>query len=324
MVNKIAQPWMWGAFFVFVVAMLLVDIFACGGNKSKRMRLRHAASWSLVWIGIALLFAFGMWLYLSQVFGRDIAQQKTMEFLAGYVIEKSLSIDNIFVFLLIFKHFAVPAEYQRKVLLYGVLGAIVLRFVMILAGVWVVEEFSWTLYLFGIFLVYSGFKMIRSGEKAPDLQSNPIVRYSKKFLPFTNDFRKEKFSVVENGRRVYTPLFLVLILIEISDVVFAVDSIPAIFAITTDPFIVFTSNIFAIMGLRALYFLLAHMAERFHFLKYGLALVLIFVGGKMLIVDWWHVPTLLSLSVIAVIVGGSIVISLLVTAKPENLTQKRR
>ena len=313
--HTIAQPWMWAVFLVFVLAMLAVDIFACGGNRAHKMSVKEAAYWSLVWVTIALLFALGMWMQLTKIAGADIAQQKTMEFLAGYVIEKSLSIDNVFVFLMIFRHFSVPAEYQRRVLLYGVLGAIVMRFIMILAGVWVVEEFSWILYVFGLFLIYTGFKMTMAAEKEPDLNANPVVRYAKKFLPFTDNFRKEKFSVMENGRRVFTPLFLVLILIELSDVVFAVDSIPAIFAITTDPFIVFTSNIFAIMGLRALYFLLADMAERFHFLKYGLALVLIFVGGKMLIVDWFHVPTPISLLVIGVIVAGSIVVSLLVTRK---------
>lgn len=313
--HTVAQPWMWGAFLVFVLAMLAVDIFVVGGNKAQKMSVKQAASWSLVWVSLALLFALGMWLHLTQLVGAEVAQEKTMEFLAGYVIEKSLSIDNVFVFLLIFSHFSVPPEYQRKVLLYGVLGAIVLRIVMILAGVWVVQEFSWVLYVFGVFLVYTGFKMTMAAEKKPDLNANPVVRYAKKILPFTDDFRQEKFSVIENGKRVFTPLFLVLILIEMSDVVFAVDSIPAIFAITTDPFIVFTSNIFAIMGLRALYFLLADMAERFHFLKYGLALILIFVGGKMLIVEWWHVPTALSLLVIGSIVAGSVVVSLLVTKK---------
>lgn len=311
----VAQPWMWGAFLLFVLAMLAVDIFAVGGSKAQKMSVKQAAYWSLVWVSLALLFALGMWLYLTNISDAKIAQEKTMEFLAGYVIEKSLSIDNIFVFLLIFSRFSVPPEYQRKVLLYGVLGAIVLRIVMILAGVWLVQEFSWVLYVFGLFLVFTGFKMTVAAEKEPDLAANPVVRYVRKILPFSDDFKDEKFSVIENGKRVFTPLLLVLILIEMSDVVFAVDSIPAIFAITTDPFIVFTSNIFAIMGLRALYFLLADMAERFHFLKYGLALILIFVGGKMLIVDWWHVPTLLSLLVIGVIVAGSIAVSLSVTKK---------
>jgi tellurite resistance protein TerC len=313
--HSIAQPWMWGAFLAFVLAMLALDIFACGGNKAQKMTVRQAAYWSLIWISLAVIFAVGLWLYLSKTAGSEIAQSTAMEFLAGYVIEKSLSIDNIFVFLLIFGHFSVPAEYQRKVLLYGVLGAIVMRIAMILAGVWVVEQFSWVLYAFGAFLIFTGIKMVWTADKEPDLNANPVVRYAKKILPFTDGFRDEKFSVVENGKRVFTPLLLVLVLIEISDVVFAVDSIPAIFAITTDPFIVFTSNIFAIMGLRALYFLLADMAERFHFLKYGLALVLVFVGGKMLLADWWHVPTMLSLLVIAIIVAGSMLISLLVTRR---------
>jgi len=313
--HTIAQPWMWAAFLAFVLAMLALDIMACGGNKAQKMSARQAAYWSLIWISLALLFAMGLWLYLCTVTSREIAQSVTTEFLAGYVIEKSLSIDNIFVFLLIFGHFSVPPEYQRKVLLYGVLGAIVMRIAMILAGVWVVEQFSWVLYVFGAFLIFTGVKMVWSADKEPDLNANPAVRYAKKILPFTDGFRDEKFSVVENGKRIFTPLLLVLVLIEISDVVFAVDSIPAIFAITTDPFIVFTSNIFAIMGLRALYFLLADMAERFHFLKYGLALVLMFVGGKMLVAEWWHVPTMISLLVIAAIVAGSMIISLLVTRR---------
>lgn len=311
----VAQPWMWGAFLAFVLAMLAVDILT-GGGKAKKMSVKDAAYWSLIWVGLALIFAFGMWKYLTDMSGAEIAQEKTMEFLAGYVIEKSLSIDNVFVFLMIFTHFSVPPEYQRRVLLYGVLGAIVFRLVMILAGVWLVREFSWILYVFGAFLIVTGFKMTLFAEKQPDLAANPIVRLARKILPFTDDYKKEKFSVIENGKRVYTPLLLVLILIEISDVIFAVDSIPAIFAITTDPFIVLTSNIFAIMGLRALYFLLADMAQRFYFLKYGLALILIFVGGKMLVVNWWHVPTALSLLVIGSIVVGSVVVSLMVTKKP--------
>nr|WP_105534380.1 TerC family protein [Solimicrobium silvestre] len=315
--HTIAQPWMWGAFIAFVIAMLVVDIVACGGSRAHKMSAKHALGWSLVWVSLAMLFALGMWLILSKNVGAEIANATTMEFLAGYVIEKSLSIDNIFVFLLIFSHFSVPAEYQRKVLLYGVIGAIVMRIGMILGGVWLVEEFSWVLYVFGLFLIITGIKMMISAEAEPDLNSNPVVRFAKKILPLTADFKGEKFSVIENGKRVFTPLLLVLILIEVSDVVFAVDSIPAIFAVTTDPFIVFTSNIFAIMGLRALYFLLADMAERFHFLKYGLALVLMFVGIKMLIVDWWHVPTMASLLVIGGIVAGSVMISLLVTKKGE-------
>ena len=311
--HSIAQPWVWGVFLIFVLAMLAVDVLACGGGKAKKMLLPQAAGWSLAWLLLALLFAFGLWQVLIPVAGTEVAYTTSMEFLAGYLLEKSLSIDNIFIFLLIFNHFSVPAQYQRRVLLYGVLGAIIMRFIMILAGVWVVDSFSWVLYVFGAFLVFTGFKMMRSSEQHADLSANPFVRYVQKILPFCDGFRGEKFSVMEGGRRVYTSLLLVLILVELSDIVFALDSIPAVFAITTDPFIVFTSNIFAIMGLRALYFLLADMADRFHFLKYGLALVLIFVGGKMLIVDWWHVPTAVSLITIATIVAGSMLVSLLIT-----------
>jgi tellurite resistance protein TerC len=302
---------MWAAFLVFVLIMLSLDILAFGGSKAQKMGVRQAAYWSLAWVCMAMLFAAGMWAYLARAAGIELAQTKVTEFLAGYVIEKALSIDNIFVFLLIFNHFSVPAEYQRKVLLYGVLGAIVMRIGMILGGVWVVEQFSWVLYGFGAFLIFTGLKMIWSADKKADLNANPVVRLAKKYFSFTDGFRAEKFSVLENGRRLWTPLLLVLVMIEVSDVIFAVDSIPAVFAITTDPFIVFTSNIFAIMGLRALYFLLADIADRFHYLKYGLALVLIFVGGKMLAVDWFHISTLMSLLVIGVIVAGSVLISLL-------------
>ncbi|MFZ6655195.1 TerC family protein [Undibacterium sp. TJN19] len=315
MLHSVAQPWMWAVFIAFVLAMLAVDVLALGGSRAHKVSVREAAVWSLVWVSLALLFDFGLWIYLSDTVGRDIATAKAMEFLAGYVIEKSLSVDNVFVFLLIFGHFAVPAQYQRKVLLYGVLGAIVMRIMMILAGSWVVTQFSWVLYLFGIFLLVTGFRMLVAAEQEPDLEANPVLRLAKKLLPFSKDFHDEKFTIKENGKRLFTPLFLVLVLIEISDVVFAVDSIPAIFAVTTDPFIVFTSNIFAIMGLRALYFLLADMADRFHLLKFGLAFVLMFVGIKMLIVKWMHVPTSVSLLVIGGLLGSSILASLFVSRK---------
>ncbi len=315
MIQSIAQPWMWAAFIAFILGMVLLDVMALGGSKSSKVSVKQAGAWSAVWVSLALLFNLGLWLYLKDTVGSEVADAKAMEFLTGYVIEKSLSIDNVFVFLLIFGHFAVPLEYQRKVLLYGVLGAIVMRIAMILAGTWVVTQFAWVLYLFGIFLLFTGMRMLVAAEKEPDLNANPVLRLAKKLLPFTDGFRDENFSVIENGKRVFTPLLLVLILIEVSDVVFAVDSIPAIFAVTTDPFIVFTSNIFAIMGLRALYFLLADMADRFHLLKFGLAFVLMFVGSKMLIVKWLHVPTGVSLLVIAALLGSSIIASLIATRR---------
>ncbi|MFZ6816059.1 TerC family protein [Undibacterium sp. Rencai35W] len=315
MLHSVAQPWMWGVFIAFVLGMLALDVFALGGSRSHKVSIKEAAIWSLVWVSLALLFDLGLWMYLSDTVGRTIADAKAMEFLAGYVIEKSLSVDNVFVFLMIFGHFSVPLQYQRKVLLYGVLGAIILRIAMILAGTWVVTQFAWVLYLFGIFLLITGFRMLVAVDKEPNLDANPILRFAKKWLPFSKELHGEKFSFIEQGKRVYTPLLLVLILIEISDVIFAVDSIPAIFAVTTDPFIVFTSNIFAIMGLRALYFLLADMANRFHLLKFGLAFVLMFVGIKMLIVKWMHIPTAISLTVIASILISSIVASLIATRK---------
>ncbi|AZP14497.1 TerC family protein [Undibacterium parvum] len=308
---------MWAAFIAFVLGMILLDVFALGGSKAHKVGVKEAAIWSAVWVSLALLFDYGLWFYLKETVSLEVANTKAMEFLTGYVIEKSLSVDNVFVFLLIFSHFAVPVQYQRKVLLYGVLGAIVMRIAMILAGTWVVTQFSWVLYLFGIFLLFTGMRMLVAAEKEPDLEANPVLRLMKKMLPFTKGYHGEKFSIIENGKRVYTPLFLVLILIEISDVVFAVDSIPAIFAVTTDPFIVFTSNIFAIMGLRALYFLLADMADRFHLLKFGLAFVLMFVGIKMLIVKWIHVPTTVSLLVIGTLLAGSIIASLIATRKKD-------
>jgi len=222
-------------------------------------------------------------------------------------------VDNIFVFLMIFSYFAVPAEYQRRVLLYGVLGAIVLRAIMILLGAWLVAEFHWILYVFGLFLLVTGFKMLVFADQEPSLERNPALKWMRRHLRITPDYHAEKFTLLQDGVRWFTPLFLVLILIETSDVIFAVDSIPAIFAITTDSFIVFTSNIFAIMGLRALYFLLADVADRFHLLKYGLAMVLTFIGTKMLIAPWFHVPVAASLAIVAVLISASVVASLIAT-----------
>ncbi|MES2407213.1 MAG: TerC family protein [Pseudomonadota bacterium] len=310
---SIAEPWMWAAFIGFVLVMLALDLFVLGGRKAHTVGVKEAALWSLAWLCMALIFNAGVWWYLNGTFGPEIADKKALEFLTGYLIEKSLSVDNVFVFLLIFAAFQVNPAYQRRVLIYGVLGAIVLRAVMILAGAWVVREFSWVLYLFGAFLLVTGIRMLVMAEKTPDLEQNPVLKLARRHLRISTGEHGEKFSVVQNGARYFTPLFLVLILIETTDVVFAVDSIPAIFAITTDPFIVFTSNIFAIMGLRALYFLLADVAHRFHLLKYGLALVLCFIGGKMLIAPWYHVPVQASLLVVVVLIGASVIASLLAT-----------
>jgi len=293
----------------------VLDLFVFGGRRAHKVSVKEAAAWSLVWVSLALAFNAGLWWYLNGAVGPEVADRKALEFLTGYLIEKSLSVDNVFIFLLIFTAFHVPADYQRRVLIYGVLGAIVLRAVMILAGAWVVQEFSWVLYLFGVFLVITGMRMLVMAEKEPDLEKNPVLKFARRHLRISDGHHGEKFSVVKDGVRYFTPLFLVLILIEASDLVFAVDSIPAIFAITTDPFIVFTSNIFAIMGLRALYFLLADVADRFHLLKYGLAMVLTFIGAKMLIMPWYHVPVGASLAIVALLIGSSVVASLIATRK---------
>ena len=309
----IGEPWMWAAFVAFVLAMLAVDLFLVGGNKAHKVGFREAAAWSVVWFALAMLFNLGLWAYLKGQYGGEVAEAKAMAFLTGYLIEKSLAVDNIFVFLMIFTFFAVPAEFQRRVLIYGVIGAIAMRAVMIVAGAWLVSEFHWVLYLFGVFLVATGVKMLMFAEAEPDLGRNPLLNWVKRHLRLTPDYRGEKFWVVENGARLFTPLFLVLVMIELSDLIFAVDSIPAIFAITTDPFIVFTSNIFAILGLRAMYFMLAGLADRFHLLKYGLAMVLIFVGFKMLIVDLYKIPVGLSLGIVGLIIATFMFASLWLT-----------
>ncbi|MEW6705963.1 MAG: TerC family protein [Pseudomonadota bacterium] len=314
-IDSFATGPMWAAFIVFVLAMLALDLFVLGGNKAHRVSVKEAGSWVAAWVAMAFAFAALLWWYVDANAGREAANRKTLEFITGYLIEQSLSIDNMFVFVMIFTYFAVPPDLQRRVLLYGVVGAIVMRAVMILAGVWLVREFAWILYVFGAFLVVTGIKMLVFAEQKPDLEKNPLLRWLRGHMRITPAFHGEKFFVRIDGVRWATPMFLVLMMIEASDLVFAVDSIPAIFAVTTDPFIVFTSNIFAIMGLRALYFLLADMAERFHLLKYGLALVLVFVGGKMLAAPWFHMPVQWSLAVVGSVILVSVLLSLKFSAR---------
>jgi tellurite resistance protein TerC len=319
---NIGEPWMWASFIAFIVCMLALDLFVFGGRKAHRVSVREALAWVIAWSGLALAFAALLWWYLNDTFGAQVAQRKTLEFLTGYLIEQSLSIDNMFVFVMIFGYFAVPPELQRRVLLYGVLGAIVMRTLMIFAGVWLVSQFAWLLYVFGAFLMITGVKMLIFANQQPDLARNPLLRWLRRHLRVTDGFHGERFFVRLDGVRWATPMFLVMVLIEASDLIFAVDSIPAILAITTDPFIVFTSNIFAIMGLRALYFLLADMAERFHLLKYGLAIVLVFIGGKMLLMPWFHVPIQWSLGLVAGIILASVLLSLLRNRKnPQALAK---
>jgi len=305
---------MWTGFAAIVAVMLVIDLFAVGGGRQHRVSMHEAAAWSGIWVGVSFLFAGALWWYLDGSVGRAVANETTLEFITGYLIEKSLAIDNVFVWLMLFSFFAVPLELQKRVLIYGVLGAIVMRTIMIFAGVWLIAKFHWLLYLFGAFLLITGVKMWWFAEDKPDLARNPVVKWIRGHINVTDELHGERFFALkqQSGRwvRYATPLFLVLVLVEITDLIFAVDSIPAIFAITTDPFIVLTSNIFAILGLRAMYFLLADMADRFSLLKYGLAVVLMFVGVKMMLIDILKIPVPISLGVVAAIITTSIVLSL--------------
>ncbi len=302
--------WIWAGFAGIVTTLLLIDLLFVGGGHQHKVSFKEAASWSVIWVTVALAFNGVIWWYLDINAGRELANQKALEFFSGYLIEKALAVDNVFVWLMLFSYFAIPSELQKRVLLFGVLGAIILRTIMVFAGSWLIQQFDWILYIFGAFLLFTGIKMIWVAEQKPDLSNNPFLRWIRNHFRVTNELHGEQFITYQNGVRYLTPLMLVLVLVEISDIIFAVDSIPAIFAITTDPFIVLTSNIFAIMGLRAMYFLLADFADRFELLKYGLALILAFIGIKMLIIDLYHIPILYSLSIVAIILTSSIVASL--------------
>jgi tellurite resistance protein TerC len=290
--------------------MLAEDLFVVGGGKQHRVGTREALLWSIVWICISLAFAAGLWFYLDGTHGREVATSTALEYLTGYVIEKSLAVDNVFVWLMLFSFFGIPMELQKRVLLYGVLGAILMRTVMIFAGAWLIAQFHWILYVFGAFLLITGIKMYWAADTEPDLENNAAIRWLRSHMNITRELHGERFFVMQDGLRYATPLFLALVLVEISDLIFAVDSIPAIFAITTDPFVVLTSNVFAILGLRSMYFLLADAADRFSLLKYGLAVVLMFIGVKMMLIDVYKIPVGFSLAVVAVILGASIAMSL--------------
>ncbi|WP_140920694.1 TerC family protein [Limnobaculum xujianqingii] len=305
--NTIGTPLLWGSFTLIVVVMLMIDLFGQGKKKGGAMSFKQAAAWSFVWITLSLLFALGLWWYLKDTAGQQVADAQALAFITGYLIEKALAVDNVFVWLMIFSYFSVPVAIQRRVLVYGVLGAIVLRAVMIFTGSWLISEFSWILYVFGAFLLFTGIKMALVNEDdESNIGDKPLVKWIRSHIRMTDNMEGERFFTRRNGVLFATPLFLVLILVEISDVVFAVDSIPAIFAVTTDPFIVLTSNLFAILGLRAMYFLLVNVAERFSMLKYGLAVILVFIGIKMLIVDFYHIPIAISLGT----VGGILAVTL--------------
>ncbi|EEQ6416642.1 TerC family membrane protein Alx [Escherichia coli] len=318
--NTVGTPLLWGGFAVVVAIMLAIDLLLQGRRGAHAMTMKQAAAWSLVWVTLSLLFNAAFWWYLVQTEGRAAADPQALAFLTGYLIEKSLAVDNVFVWLMLFSYFSVPAALQRRVLVYGVLGAIVLRTIMIFTGSWLISQFDWILYIFGAFLLFTGVKMALAHEDESGIGDKPLVRWLRGHLRMTDTIDNEHFFVRKNGLLYATPLMLVLILVELSDVIFAVDSIPAIFAVTTDPFIVLTSNLFAILGLRAMYFLLAGVAERFSMLKYGLAVILVFIGIKMLIVDFYHIPIAVSLGV----VFGILVMTFIINAWVNYRHDKQR
>ena len=313
--QTVGEPWMLGVFFIVVLIMICVDMFMLGRKGDSKVSTKEALIWSAIWITIAMLFNLWLYIYLGSKYGEEVATQKSLEFLTGYVLEKSLAVDNLFVFVMLFAYFKVPDIYQKRVLVYGIFGALILRSIMIVVGATLVSQFHWILYIFGAFLLFSGIKMFKSSEDSGDIENNFIIKFLKRNFKITNNYHGEKFFVKIDGKTWITPLFVVLIFIEFTDLIFAVDSIPAIFAVTTDPFIVYTSNIFAILGLRALYFILADMADRFELLKYGLAIILMFIGIKLLIMEFYKIPILLSLGFVIGVLVISIIASIKKTSK---------
>jgi tellurite resistance protein TerC len=308
--ETIAPLWLWITFAAIVLASLFIDFVVLKKQGAHDIGVKEALNWSLVWIALSFVFNGLLWWAIEDQTGSsELAQTKSLEFLTGYLIEKSLAVDNIFVFLMIFTYFAVPKAYQKRVLMIGIIGAIVLRTVMILVGGWLLSEFHWVLYVFGAFLILTGIKMWWAAGKEPDLNDNPALKLLRKWMPVSQNYDGERFWTVENGVKIATPLLMVISLIALTDVIFAVDSIPAIFAITSDPFIVLTSNVFAILGLRAMYFLLAAVAYKFHLLNYGLAVILVFIGTKMCLIDLFKIPVSVSLGVVIGILAITMVLS---------------
>jgi tellurite resistance protein TerC len=309
--QSIGTPFLWLVFAGVVIAALLVDLVLMRHGGPHKVTFKEATWWSIGWVALALAFNAWLWWHTGNRFGEEAGNRIGMEFLTGYLVEKSLAVDNIFVFLMIFGYFAVPEVQRQKVLIIGIVGAIVLRAILIFAGALLLARFHWILYLFGAFLLFTGIKMALAAGKEPNLEANPALRWMRGHLRLTDDYHGNAFRIVRDGVRWFTPLFVVVILVAVTDVIFAVDSIPAIFAITDDPFIVLTSNVFAVLGLRAMFFLLQGMADRFHLLPYGLAMVLVFIGAKMLLVDVYKIPVLAALAVVALIIGATVVLSLL-------------
>lgn len=316
--QTIANPWLWGGFIAVVIAALLADLVLMRHGGPHKVSFKEALWWSIGWVALALAFNAGLWWYLREAVDAVTANRVGLEFLTGYLVEKSLAVDNIFVFLMVMTYFAVPEEQRQRVLVLGVLGAIALRAIMIFAGAALLARFHWLLYVFGAFLLLTGIKMWFSAGQEPDLEANPVLRWMRGHLRIAPGYNGNRLMTMKDGVRHFTPLFVVLILIAVTDVIFAVDSIPAIFAITVDPFVVLTSNVFAVLGLRAMFFLLAGMADRFHLLPYGLAVILVFIGGKMLLIDVFKIPVLASLAGVVVILAATMWLSLKIPSKHET------
>ncbi len=295
------HDWWWAAFVGLVVVLLVIDL-GVFHRKAHAVSSREATVWSIVWISLAL--GFNVFVYY------EMGMQSATEFFTGYVIEKSLSVDNLFVFVLIFSYFGVPARYQHRILFWGIIGALIMRATLIFLGIFLIARFSWIMYVFGAFLIYTGIRMGIEEETTVEIEANPIIKILRRWFPVSNKYHDHHFIVREGKRMVVTPMLVVLLLIESTDLVFALDSIPAIFAVTRNPFIIYTSNIFAILGLRSLYFLLANVIDKFHLLKYGLAIILVFIGVKMVIEHWYEINTLVSLVIVAVILTLSVLASL--------------
>ena len=319
MFESVAPAWLWAVFIGIVIAALVIDFIVLNKQGAHEVGVKEAINWSIVWVALSFLFNGLFWWAVKDSSGDTaLANTKALEFLTGYLIEKSLAVDNIFVFLMIFTYFAVPPAYQKRVLMIGIIGAIVLRTIMILIGGWLLSEFHWILYVFGAFLILTGVKMWWAAGKEQSLDDNPALKILRKILPVSKNYDGEKFWTMENGKKIATPLFMVICLVGLTDFIFAVDSIPAIFAITSDPFIVLTSNVFAILGLRAMYFLLAAVANKFHLLTYGLAVILVFIGTKMMLIDVFKIPVVISLLTVVGILAITMIWSVRTSPKDDK------
>jgi len=310
--ETVGNPWLWGGFAAFVITVLTLDL-GVFHRRAHAVTLREAAAWTGVWVSLAVLFGAGVWWWLGPT--------KALEFATGYLIEEALSVDNIFVFLVLFTFFKVPAELQHRVLFWGILGAVVMRAVFILAGAALLAKFHWIIYVFGGILVVTGIRLFVQRDHDMNPERNPVLRVFRRLVPTVSEYHGQRFTVVKKGVRYATPLLAVLVAVEATDLIFAVDSIPAVFAVTTDPFIVYTSNIFAILGLRAMYFLLAGVMDRFAYLKPGLAMVLVFVGTKMMLVEVYKIPIGVSLGVVMGILTVSIAASVIVTGRQQRASE---